>query len=211
MAMWKCPVQHCTVFALAPPQRPVHAVAANPMFQAKDPHCPTHLVDLQWTPDPEPEDVAQIGGAAGAVHVPDPKYGIQVSTFNGATPIYCDLHQRKHVYRGNWPGDVPVDKPLFKSGIYDRSNLGLCTLLADSVPWERLRGKKGGGDVIFDCGKSVVGTRGETFILLQGGFQGSIITFHAYPVELDNKRMNTYKSCQSQNFVFNLNVSEIIG
>jgi hypothetical protein len=209
MATWKCPERYCTVSALAPPKRPVHAVAANPNFQAKDPHCPVHHVDLIWTPDPE--DVADTGGPTGVAHVPNAKFGIMVSTYKAITPIYCDLNQRKHVSGGNWPGDVPTDKPLFKSKLYSRANLGLCILLADSVPWDKLKDVIGGGDVIFDCGASQVGTQGETFILVQGGFQGSIISFHAYPVEHDAKRSGTFKRCKRDNLFLALNVAAIVG
>lgn len=65
MAKWKCPVFGCDVWVRAPDVRPVHAKAPNPFFQGKDPHCPTHGVDLDWFPDlvaPEPEKVARHPG-----------------------------------------------------------------------------------------------------------------------------------------------------
>ena len=68
MAKWLCPAKGCQQYALAPSVRPVHALAANPSLQTKDPHCPVHYCDLIWTPDetdlpkPQPQKVAQHPG-----------------------------------------------------------------------------------------------------------------------------------------------------
>lgn len=206
MPRWICPVPDCTIFALAPATRPVHAIAPNPAFQAKDPSCPIHYTDLIWTPDPQ--TAAPTGGTVtqgtNQIHT---MYGIQVGSLNGTTAIYCDLHQRKHVYLGRWPGDTPTDKPVFRSGVYDQQNLGLGFFLVAKVPWTMLNTRGGGVDIIFDCGQTAVGTEGETYILMQGGFQGSLITFHMYPVERDAKRSGTFRRCEESNLLFTVDVS----
>jgi hypothetical protein len=182
--------------------------ALNPEFQAKDPHCPHHLVDLEWTPDAE----AAVGGTPvvaivlAKIGTRDAMKGILVAHHN-AIPIYCDLHQRKHISGGNWPGDTKEDKPKFLSGVYNQSQLALGTKLATAVPWDACK-DIGGVDIIFDCGRSVVGTEGETDILLQGGFQngGSVITFHAYPVAQAGSQANTYKSAKAKNRFFKIDL-----
>ena len=203
MAKWKCPVPGCDKWVLAPDVRPIHAHAPNPAFQAKDPHCPDHLVDLIWTADATAPSLLQPEVAAsteelGSVHK---KLGILATRFQNHS-VYCDYHQRKHVSGGNWPGGTPTDKPLFLPDIYNQKNLRLCKYLADSVPWGNFRTVVGGVDVIFDCGITVVGTANETHILLQGGFQkeGSVmvITFHAYPIEEEGPRVATFKSCRAK-------------
>ena len=50
MARWECYVQGCTIYALAPDVRPVHAVSANLALQAQDPHCPIHKGLLRYVP-----------------------------------------------------------------------------------------------------------------------------------------------------------------
>ena len=106
MAKWICYVNGCEIFALAPDVRPEHPESPNPFFQASDPHCPVHKTPLRWTPD------GGVGATAstGTVNAPNDFYGIQVGTFSGTTPIYCDQHQRKHVYGGNWPGSADPSK-----------------------------------------------------------------------------------------------------
>lgn len=209
MPKWLCPIPRCAIWVFAPATPPVHVKALNPQFQTKDPHCPNHLVDLVWTPD----EVARV--AIGGVVAPtaqigtrDPMKGILVAHHNGNVPIYCDLHQRKHISGGNWPGSVPEDKPKFLPAVYNQNNLALGTLLANAVPWDSCK-DVGGVDLIFDCGKSVVGTDGESDILVQGGFQdgGAVITFHAYPVEKAGKQANTYKSAKAKNRLFKIDVA----
>ncbi len=208
MARWECYVPNCTIYALAPDVRPVHATSPNPNFQAQDPHCPIHKGPLRYVP------MVIVGGptaATGNVNAPNAMYGIQVGTFNGATPIYCDQHQRKHFFGGNWPGSTAMDKPVFRSGIYDQNNLAIPTLIASQVPWVKIKPNSGGGDIILDCGKSKVGTEGETNILVQGGPHDGVITFHAYPVEEDNKRAPAFKSARKNGLFLKFDVSQIVG
>lgn len=207
MARWECYVPRCTIYALAPDVRPIHAVAANPNFQAQDPHCPIHKGPLRYVPTVIVAAVA----ANGAIHAPNAHYGIQVGTFNGATPIYCDQHQRKHVFNGNWPGGTPTEKPVFKSGIYDQNNLAIPTLIAAQVPWVKIKPGSGGADIIIDCGRSKVGTEGETYILVQGGPHDGVITFHAYPVEEDQKRAPAFKAARKNDLFLTIDVSQIVG
>jgi hypothetical protein len=195
------------VWVGAPTVRPVHAKAANPNFQAKDPHCPTHLVDLVWTPDPG-EAAVETGEEVqlDAIGTRDAMMGILVEHF-GNVPIWCDLHQRKHISGGKWPGGVPQDKPIFLESVYTQGNLRVGSLMARSVPWDTCR-ELGGVDVIFDCGRFVVGTDNETDNLLQGGFtthKGKpVIAFHAYPVKNEGKQANTFKSAKLKNRIFAL-------
>ena len=141
-------------------------------------------------------------------------YGISVGTFTapggGTFIIYNDLHQRKHV-QGFWPGDTKPDKPLFRAGIYDANNLAIAQLIASSLPWGLFQNRMGGIDVIFNCGRSVVGTDKETDILVQGGFQGDKITFHCYPVEEDSKRSGVFRQCKRDGRYLNLNLTPILG
>jgi len=217
MPEWICPEEGCPIWVFAPEVRPIHAIAPNPNFQAKDPHCPIHKVPLVWTPDAV-QSAPDLGVASttapnlavasttkiGFVHE---KLGILVTRFENLD-VYCDYHQRKHVYNGKWPGGVPTDKPVFLPRIYNQDNLGLCTYLADSVPWGNFRTVIGGVDIIFDCGRTVVGTENETYILVQGGFQkegrGYVITFHAYPVDNDGPRQSTFRSCKLNDRLFPL-------
>jgi len=207
MAKWICYVNGCEIFALAPDVRPEHPESPNPFFQASDPHCPVHKTPLRWTPDGG-------GGATastGTVNAPNDFYGIQVGTFSGTTPIYCDQHQRKHVYGGNWPGSTKPDKPLYKSGIYDQNNLAIPKLLAAQVPWAKIRANSGGADIVFDCGATVVGTQGESHILVQGGPHDGVITFHSYPVEEDQKRAPAFRSARKNGLFLAINLSAIVG
>ena len=132
--------------------------------------------------------------------------GILIGHF-GTVPIWCDYHQRKHISGGAWPGDVPQDKPIFLSTVFNQTNLRVGTLMAATVPWARCQ-DKGGVDIIFDCGTYVVGTDGETDILLQGGFTTHkakpAITFHAYPVKNEGKQANTFKSAKLKERIFPL-------
>lgn len=210
MPKWICPVPHCKTWAYAPKVRPVHVASPNPNFQAKDPHCPTHHLDLEWTPDAgadEEEEVAPTG-PLGAVGSRDAMMGILVGHF-GRVPIWCDFHQRKHISGGAWPGDVPQDKPIFLSAIYNQTNLRVGSLMVATVPWDRCR-DIGGVDVIFDCGRHVVGTDGETDILLQGGFTthkgAPAISFHAYPVKNEGKQANTFRSAKLKDRIFPLTI-----
>ena len=208
MATWKCPIPKCTTSVLAPDIRPVHAKAPNPAFQAKDPHCPIHLVDLEWTPDPvkTAHTTTVPTGPLAAVGTRDAMMGILVGHF-GSVRIWCDMHQRKHISRGNWPGSVPQDKPIFLESVFNQTNLKLGSDLANAVPWDTCR-DKGGVDVIFDCGRFVVGTDGETDILVQGGFTShkseAVIAFHAYPVKNEGSQANTFKSAKLKNRIFTL-------
>ena len=207
MAKWICPVQHCKIWANAPAVRPLHAKAPNPAFQGKDPHCPIHHLDLEWTPDEEEaETTAAATGPLAAVGTRDAMMGILIGHF-GTVPIWCDYHQRKHISGGAWPGDVPQDKPIFLSTVFNQTNLRVGTLMAATVPWARCQ-DKGGVDIIFDCGTYVVGTDGETDILLQGGFTTHkakpAITFHAYPVKNEGKQANTFKSAKLKDRIFPL-------
>jgi hypothetical protein len=206
MAKWVCYVDGCNVYALAPNVRPVHAEAPNPFFQAYDPHCPVHKIPLNWVPD----FVAVAATPTAQINAPNDFYGIQVGTFMGTTPIYCDQHQRKHVYGGNWPGSTSTDKPLFRSGIYNRNNLAIPELIAAQMPWAKIKVNSGGADAVFDCGKTVVGTEGETHILVQGGPQTSRITFHAYPVEEDEKRAPAFKSARLKGLFMKLDLTAIV-
>jgi hypothetical protein len=207
MPKWICPVPNCPTWALAPATRPVHAKAPNPSFQAKDPHCPTHLIDLVWTPDSgaTATDVEPTGPLA-AIGSRDAMMGILVGHF-GTVPIWCDLHQRKHISGGAWPGSTPQDKPLFLSSVYNQSNLTLGSQMVRAVSWDTCR-DTGGVDIIFDCGTFVVGTDGETDILLQGGFTTQksqpCISFHAYPVKNEGKQANTFKSAKLKNRILTL-------
>ncbi|WP_291296436.1 hypothetical protein [Elioraea sp.] len=65
MAKWTCPIEGCDVWVGAPSVRPVHKAALNPFFQGKDPHCPTHFVDLRYEPDPVPPDPAKVAKHPG--------------------------------------------------------------------------------------------------------------------------------------------------
>lgn len=208
MPKWICPVPNCAIWALAPATRPVHAAAPNPAFQAKDPHCPTHLMDLVWTADEGANEAAATGPTVplAAIGTRDAMMGILVEHF-GRVPIFCDMHQRKHISGGNWPGSTPQDKPLFLPSVYSQSNLTLGSQMARAVPWDSCR-DRGGVDIIFDCGRFVVGTDGETDILVQGGFathKGEpVITFHGYPVKNEGKQANTFKSAKLKNRIFTL-------
>jgi hypothetical protein len=205
MAKWKCPKVGCNIWALAPDTRPVHELAHNPNFQAKDPHCPVHHVDLVWTAD---ETAAQDDPDAPipGMGMRDAMMGIKVGQF-GQIPIYCDYHQRKHISGGNWPGDVPQDKPLFLADLFNQKNLRVGALMAKTVPWGTCR-DKGGVDIIFDCGTFVVGTDKETEILLQGGFNsfkgGEVIAFHAYPIKNEGTQAKAFKTCKLNNRIFRL-------
>lgn len=205
MAKWICPFWGCDVWAYAPNVRPVHPKTANPNFQGKDPHCPVHQVDLTYTQDVPSGPV--LPKTSGAQHqhkigTIDDKLGILVGVTGHQVPIYCDYHQRKHVYKGIWPGSTPTDKPVFLAELYNQNELTLCSKIATSVPWEKFQNASGGVDIIFNCGKTVVGTEGECDILVQGGFQKekgeAVITFHAYPIERSGSQARTFKSCEAK-------------
>lgn len=203
MPKWICPVPTCDIWAFAPSVRPVHARAANPFMQAKDPHCPKHGCDLEYTPDGPGRPMAFKTAPVrrlDAIGTVDKKLGILVAVHADTVPIYCDYHQRKHVYLGNWPGQTPTDKPVFLGDLFSQSELTLCKRIAAAVPWGRFEHSVGGIDIIFDCGRSIVGTAGETDILVQGGWQkekdGPVITFHAYPIADAGSQANTFKSCK---------------
>lgn len=123
-------------------------------------------------------------------------------------PVWCDDHQRKHS-NGPWPGSTPSDKPLFKAGIYDSGHLALPMLVANAIPWDKVKPKIGGTDIVLYCSKAV-GTEGETEILVQGGFQKDKFTFHCYPVEKDAKRKGAYTRSQNDYGIINLNVDTIV-
>jgi hypothetical protein len=206
MPKWVCPVYGCDVWVYAPSKQPVHAIAPNPYFQAKDPHCPSHSCELVWKPDVvdttptvEPTSIATTASV-------DQKNGIRVATYNGSTPVYCDYHQRKHISGGAWPGNTPVDSPLFLSSVFNRTNLGLCTLLATTIPWGRIPKRGGGVDAIFNCGATVVGTKGETDILVQGGWSDDVITFHGYPIVESGTQAVAFTRARSSGFYFNITV-----
>lgn len=204
MPRWICPVPKCTVWAFAPNVRPIHAQATNPSLQVKDPHCPTHYCDLEYTADVVVAPVATKTASARFIHkigTIDDRLGILVAIHADAVPIYCDYHQRKHVHLGRWPGGTPTDKPVFKADLFHQGNLALCSKIAATVPWALFESRVGGIDVIFNCGNTVVGTKDETDILVQGGWQkekdGPVITFHAYPIEEAGSQANTFRSCKS--------------
>jgi hypothetical protein len=206
MPKWKCPMYGCDVWVYAPSKQPVHATAPNPYFQAKDPHCPGHGCDLVWTADPvETQQETPVLTSTATTSVLDQKNGIQVATYNGSIPIYCDYHQRKHISGGAWPGNTPVDSPLFLSSVFSRSRLALCTLLATTIPWGRVP-KIGGVDAIFNCGTTTVGTKGETDILVQGGWSGNVITFHAYPIKEEGTQAVAFKRARSDGWYFTITV-----
>ena len=214
MPKWICPCWGCTVWVYAPPVRPIHPVAANPNFQARDPTCPTHKAPMEYTDDvPTGPVTVRMATQSHLFGTVDAKLGIRVGTFPGDVPIYCDYHQRKHVYLGRWPGSTKTDTPVFLGSIYSQDSLDLCSLLATSVPWGKCD-VVGGVDIIFDCGKSVVGTEGETCILVQGGFQTEkskrVITFHAYPIEEAGTQATTFRSCRQKSRHFKLDVSGVI-
>lgn len=220
MARWICPTPGCSIWTYAPAQRPKHPIAPNPNFQTTDPHCPVHKEALEYrlNDDFVPSFVvpafvpATTSSSSSSSSSPKPdigsvhdKLGVLVTRFEHLD-VYCDYHQRKHVYKGHWPGQVPTDKPVYKEGIYDLAHLRLCKFVANSVPWGDFRTVVGGVDIIFDCGQTVVGTNGETYILLQGGFQKDgathVITFHSYPVDDDGPRKNTFRSCKEHKRFF---------
>lgn len=206
MPKWVCPMYGCDVWVYAPSRQPVHAIAPNPYFQSRDPHCPTHSCELVWTADVvEAAVTVELTSTAVTASV-DPRDGIRVATYGGSTPIFCDYHQRKHISGGAWPGNTPVDSPLFLSSVYNRTNLGLCTLLATTIPWGRIPRRGGGVDAIFNCGSTVVGTRGETDILVQGGWADTAITFHAYPIVEEGTQAAAFTRARRENFYFNITV-----
>ena len=152
---------------------------------------------------------------SAVAYVPIASFGIQVGTFTAPLstvtyPIWCDEHQRKHS-NGPWPGSTPSDKPLFKKNIFDSQHLALPTLLATSVPWANFMTTIGGIDIIFDCGNSIVGTEGETYIWLQGGFQKDKIIFQAYPVEDSGNQAKMIKNSKTSGRYFLIDVSAIVG
>ncbi|MCK0121512.1 hypothetical protein MWU61_13245 [Loktanella sp. F6476L] len=203
MPKWICSTPWCDTWVFAPSVRPVHAVAPNPSMQARDPSCPKCQVPLEYTEDAIVAPIAPGIAPGSQVHkigTIHEKLGILVGLHNNLIPIYCDYHQRKHVSHGLWPGSVPTNKPVFLPNLFHQGELTLCSKLATSVPWGRFIGKRGGTDVIFDCGRTVVGTDGEQEILVQGGAQiekgETIITFHAYPVARNGSQASTYRSCE---------------
>jgi hypothetical protein len=205
MPKWVCPVYGCDIWAYAPSEPPVHATSPNPNFQARDPHCPNHHCEMTWTPNVVfVQEVVVLTSVGTAPSVDED--GIRVATYGGSTPIFCDNHQRKHISGGAWPGSTPVDKPLFLSAVYNRTNLGLCTLLATTIPWGRVPKLNGGVDAIFNCQGTVVGTNGETDILVQGGWAGNIITFHAYPVIDTGTQSAAFRRARLEGWYFNITV-----
>lgn len=62
--------------------------------------------------------------------------------------------------------------------MFNWSRLALGTPLATTSPGDECRNR----DAIFDCGTTTVGAKGETDILVEGGWSGNVTTFHAYPI-----------------------------
>ncbi len=213
MPKWICPRKNCAIWTYAPEVRPVHVTAANPEFQAKDPHCPEHKCELLYTADALSGPVSPSAATGSQLHkigTDDKSFGILVAYHADSVPVYCDRHQRKHIANGSWPGDTKMDKPVFLSHLFNRNQLTLCSKIASAVPWSRFKNINGGIDVIFNCGKTVVGTEKETDILVQGGWQGGkdarLITFHAYPVENSGTQANTFRSCKENGLYLDLSV-----
>jgi hypothetical protein len=84
----------------------------------------------------------------------------------------------------------------------------LATRLAKIIPWDRVS-KHGGVDLVFNCGKTEVGTLGETDIQVQAGWTGSAMTFHGYPIFRDSLRASLIAKAEQNNLSFVMDVSDL--
>lgn len=100
----------------------------------------------------------------------------------GTATVLIDSHQGKHVV-GVWPGYTGQKGAQFLTAYVSGGDASFLWDIWDAVKGTTVGGTATQGDVLVDCGKTKIGTGGETVVWVQWGKDSKAqYCFHAYPV-----------------------------
>lgn len=118
--------------------------------------------------------------------------GLVVTKQIGNATVLIDSHQGKHVV-GQWPGYSGQKESQFSTGYVSSGDSSFIWDLWDAIWTTISTGGTKQGDILVNCGATVIGTDGQTYVWIQWGSIKNGYSFHAYPIPDEQFDLNKKK------------------